>query len=1813
MKQKTKRLLSMLLVLALTLSMLPAEALKAAERKQNTVSGDYKIAVGEEVTEMQEYAAKELRKYLFQLSGEDVEIVTAEPGMDLTNTFVLGTAGDNSLLEAVQTEIDSIADTGAEGHEGEQGYVLKKSGNTLYIAGTDDAGTLYGVYGLLDDYYGIGFYFSGDVIPQQKRALYMPEVNEAKTPRQYMRGVLPWTNFPQSATVYSTEDWMYIIDQMARMRMNFLNIHNYNAECGHNEMFHNFTYDGHLSRNWNATAKTGHNWGCPGWDVNQYRFGATDLFDDYDFGTDATLHNESLNNEEVYAKGWSQFQFLIDYGHTRGVKMGLGLDINIILPEYGVAANAPGLPEARAEEILTHYENMDTLILYVSEMINNNPAELERWKDCFTRMYNTIRAERPDMQIAISGWGISPAIAAFVPDDVVIAPISNYKSGFVTGTTDYPGKEYWGGPWVERDFQSSVYFYPYKTDLDVAYGHSSNTPEPGTIQCYEANKDTMSGLFTLSWRLTDGVDAKMMYIAKAPWDLEGKFAPSGDGFAAAGEAAQKVYREYAEKCYGAGLTEEMKADLAKLLYADEKTVVASDWSECNGTYGFGGGDRSADVAKLQSFIDRVDTAIQASDDQGAVARLKKLRDRLVCAQYYCKLDDSFNANETSWENLDKDFSVWAKSFQTRVDDISSLGNNQSAQNRYVQQRYVALESQLRNGQAIKAPVNVVVKNTADGAVLTWNYENKAANGFKVFRDGKEIATLEDVRTYADTYDGTAVYTVTALTDGGESTASIPQTCDAGSADKNAPQAIVVSPSTTVRAGQDMKVKARILDNSAYESLSATIHYRALGSDAEFTEMKMERRAKAVFAADVPSAAFADTGIEYYVTASDSRNIGYWPASAPDLNAVCTVYTDNSDTVIHAPKNVEAVNGGIEWNDAGENVHWYRIYRGDTPDFTPSMANFVTYVEKGTTSFADVPYDFDGSALAGKEKYYRVTAVDQYMNESIPSKAAAVKPAAADPLTSTLFVNGDEFSGCQQAAQAGSTAGQVVGFTVPGGYTKFAQMKFSETMSYNAVDVSYATDLAGGKMEVRLDSPDGKKLGEAVLDRTGGWGTFRTVTIPLEPGLSGTHDLYFVYQSVPGAGPYLYNLDWFRVTNKHVVSDEKWVLTTNDLMAFKANNNSPMREDAPSITNFGSEGDKIVLGKGTRVNADNVSYSGNSTWGASSVITLPGYQIPCIANFQYAGSQVTFKDLTAGRAYLAYDRADSYADQPLAVYKNGVKENNMTMTHTGSDWGGGNFKVMYLDTGVNLTEGDTLKLQCDTECAINIEKLFVTQNYSAEQMNISYSNNADTQYSLYINGTDMATVTLPDSNGTKKTYSVVQSMTDALIELRVDADDLAANANEKATVYEITLCEEVENSQPEKVTVTASAGEGGMISPSGQVEVIYGEDQKFTFVPNAGYGIDKVFVNGTDYGQRSSYTFESLTYDAAIEVTFAKNADGSSWSIAVEETVKDWISTDAVNAQAGEPVTVTVASDADHSLVKGSLRFVTASHPEGMAISEKQMQFTMPDENVVVTAQFEEINRFEGVDAAIAKAETLVEKQYTESTWKALQEAIAKADHNRTETDPEKIAKLEKDILDAIDALELRAYEPEKEVYKVTVINKTNTVTEEHVYNDAVEVEAEAADAGFMFAGWEVNGHLVTAEKTYKFYVANDMSVKAVYAENEVAERNPEAVVTNVITEKSDTKYNVKFVGQLVVPKDYTVLKAGLVWSSKEEPTLDAAADGVKVTYISKISNTNQFSVTIKGMPEGRFLRGKVFAQVQNVKTGETQWIYSEEKRAVTEK
>jgi hypothetical protein len=71
------------------------------------------------------------------------------------------------------------------------------------------------------------------------------------------------------------------------------------------------------------------------------------------------------------------------------------------------------------------------------------------------------------------------------------------------------------------------------------------------------------------------------------------------------------------------------------------------------------------------------------------------------------------------------------------------------------------------------------------------------------------------------------------------------------------------------------------------------------------------------------------------------------------------------------------------------------------------------------------------------------------------------------------------------------------------------------------------------------------------------------------------------------------------------------------------------------------------------------------------------------------------------------------------------------------------------------------------------------------------------------------------------------------------------------------------------TVTSSAGTGGTISPSGTITLAAGTSQTFSIIPQGGYKISSVTVDGTSVGAVSSYTFPNISRDHTISATFSQ--------------------------------------------------------------------------------------------------------------------------------------------------------------------------------------------------------------------------------------------------------------------------------------------------------------------------------------------------------
>ena len=72
------------------------------------------------------------------------------------------------------------------------------------------------------------------------------------------------------------------------------------------------------------------------------------------------------------------------------------------------------------------------------------------------------------------------------------------------------------------------------------------------------------------------------------------------------------------------------------------------------------------------------------------------------------------------------------------------------------------------------------------------------------------------------------------------------------------------------------------------------------------------------------------------------------------------------------------------------------------------------------------------------------------------------------------------------------------------------------------------------------------------------------------------------------------------------------------------------------------------------------------------------------------------------------------------------------------------------------------------------------------------------------------------------------------------------------------------------TITATAGSGGSIFPEGDVAVNQGRNITFSFMPDTGYSVDEVLVDGEARNIATGYIFSNVSSNHTIEVNFAIN-------------------------------------------------------------------------------------------------------------------------------------------------------------------------------------------------------------------------------------------------------------------------------------------------------------------------------------------------------
>lgn len=197
-------------------------------------AADWTVVKGSAPTAMDSLAATELQKYVGQMTGKRVPVITDDQTPTTSGIFLVGKVETNRIIkDLARRRLVKITAT----EPGPQGFINKTvdadGKHYVVLAGCDELGVQYAVYDFLESTCKVGFLLDGENVPSVE-SLEVKELDVSKRPfcafRQqsvYGKGKL-WYGFGTCASLTTIEKdgyrtgWRDFIDWMLKKKQNVL-------------------------------------------------------------------------------------------------------------------------------------------------------------------------------------------------------------------------------------------------------------------------------------------------------------------------------------------------------------------------------------------------------------------------------------------------------------------------------------------------------------------------------------------------------------------------------------------------------------------------------------------------------------------------------------------------------------------------------------------------------------------------------------------------------------------------------------------------------------------------------------------------------------------------------------------------------------------------------------------------------------------------------------------------------------------------------------------------------------------------------------------------------------------------------------------------------------------------------------------------------------------------------------------------------------------------------------------------------------------------------------------------------------------------------------------------------------------------------------------------------------------------------------------------------------------------------------------------------------------------------------------------------
>lgn len=406
------------------------------------------------------------------------------------------------------------------------------------ISGGSGLGVLYGSYQFAEKL-GVRFYLHGDVVPDE-RLTALPDVNEQGKPLFATRGILPFHDFFEGPDWWNGDDYKAYLSQMAKMRMNFIGLHNYPERQGgypgpeptvwigspedmDDQGNVSFSYPGFFAN----SLRPG--WGNVAMKTSQYVGGAAELFEHDAYGPEPQVAffpwpESPADCNTVFNRTAAMYREAFTLAHGLGIKTCVGTEAPLTIPQrVQDRLKSRGKDPADPAVVRELYEGLfqrlsrafpvDYYWLWTPEgwtWGGNKPEEWEAVSRDVRAAADALDKLGRPMTLATSGWVLGPqhdrsALDQLLPKESPMSCI-NQNLGHAPVDRSFEriqGRPKWAIPWLENDVNMTG-------------------PQPWVGRMFydgsDAHRYGCTGLIGIHWR-TKSIAMNIAALARAGWSL----------------------------------------------------------------------------------------------------------------------------------------------------------------------------------------------------------------------------------------------------------------------------------------------------------------------------------------------------------------------------------------------------------------------------------------------------------------------------------------------------------------------------------------------------------------------------------------------------------------------------------------------------------------------------------------------------------------------------------------------------------------------------------------------------------------------------------------------------------------------------------------------------------------------------------------------------------------------------------------------------------------------------------------------------------------------------------------------------------------------------------------------------------------------------------------------------------------------------------------------------------------------------------------------------------------------------------------------